>query len=157
MNLDSSMHGVYLTELRQIADDRGAVLHMLRSDAAEFEQFGECYFSEICPGHIKAWKRHERQTQNIAVPVGRVRFVLLDHRQDSASHGNLYEIELGRPDSYYRLRIPPGIVYGFACLSQETALIANCSDEPHDPSESVIVGVDELDYIYSWDTEQHDK
>src|ERR1700744_3933814 len=61
-----SIAGLILTPLRQIADERGAVLHMLRADAAEFRGFGECYFSEIRPGVAKAWKRHQRQTQNLA-------------------------------------------------------------------------------------------
>ena len=37
--------GVIITELRQINDERGAVLHMLRCDAPEFSRFGECYIS----------------------------------------------------------------------------------------------------------------
>src|SRR4051812_49366335 len=44
--------GVGVAELRQIVDHRGAVLHMLRSDAPDFRQFGECYFSEVAPGAI---------------------------------------------------------------------------------------------------------
>ncbi len=44
------IEGVMLTTLRQITDERGAVLHMLRADAPGFRGFGECYFSEIRPG-----------------------------------------------------------------------------------------------------------
>jgi len=40
---------VLITDLRQIGDERGAVLHMLRCDAPEFVRFGECYFSEVLP------------------------------------------------------------------------------------------------------------
>ena len=70
-SLESLIDGVILTELLQINDERGAVLHMLRNDAPEFTRFGECYFSEVLPSTIKAWKRHHNQTQNLAVPVGR--------------------------------------------------------------------------------------
>ena len=61
--------GGVITELRQISDERGSVLHMLRCDAPEFVRFGEYYFSEVLPGTIKAWERHRAQTPHLAVPV----------------------------------------------------------------------------------------
>ncbi len=134
--INSLIKGVTLTELRQISDKRGAVLHMLRCDAPEFVRFGECYFSEVLPGAVKAWKRHRLQTQNLAVPVGRIRMVIFDDRESSSNRGMVQEFELGRPDAYLRLRIPPGLWYGFSCISAEPALLVNCADMPHDPSES---------------------
>ena len=130
------IEGVSLVELRQIADERGAVLHMLRNDAADFTQFGECYFSEVLPGATKGWKRHRLQTQNLAVPVGRVRFMIYDDRAGSASRGESQVIELGRPDAYRRLRIAPGLWCAFTSVSAGPALVVNCSDLPHDPAES---------------------
>ena len=42
MNVNTSnagpIDGLTFTELRQITDDRGAVLHMLRCDSADFTQ-----------------------------------------------------------------------------------------------------------------------
>src|SRR5438128_1654836 len=65
--------------LRIIADDRGAVLHMLRADSPFFTGFGEVYFSETRSGTVKPWKRHRRMTQRLAVPVGRMLFAILDN------------------------------------------------------------------------------
>ncbi len=142
--------GVIITELRQISDERGAVLHMLRCDAPEFVRFGECYFSEVLPGAIKAWKRHRAQTQHLAVPVGRIRLVIYDDRESSPTRGNLQVLELGRPDAYLRLRIPPGLWYGFACISAMPALLANCADLPHDPIDGEVLGVNDPAIPYSW-------
>ena len=128
--------GLTFTMLRQIVDERGAVLHMLRCDSADFTRFGECYLSEIVPGAIKAWKRHREQTQNLAVPVGRVRLAVYDDRFASSTRGNLQILELGRPDNYGRLRIPPGLWYGFRCISNMPALLVNCADLPHDPADN---------------------
>ena len=135
-SVQSWIEGVVLTELSQLGDSQGTVLHMLRCDAPEFTRFGECYFSEVLPGSVKAWKRHRVQTQNIAVPVGRVRVVIYDDREGAATRRQLQVVELGRPDAYLRLRIPPGLWYGFACVSDRTALLVNCTDLPHDPQES---------------------
>lgn len=142
--------GVIITKLNLISDKRGSVLHMLRSDATEFISFGECYFSEVLPGAIKAWKRHRVQTQNLAVPVGRIRLVIYDDRVSSHSQGNLQILELGRPEAYLRLQIPPGLWYGFACIGETPALLANCADIPHDPVESEMCPVDHPAIPYKW-------
>ena len=150
-SLVPEIDGVTLTPLRQIEDARGAVLHMLRSDAEDFTGFGECYFSETRPGVVKAWKLHHRQTQNIAVPVGRIRLVIFDDRADSSTRGRLAELELGRPDCYVRVRIPPGLWYGFTSLGTIPALLANCADLPHDPSECEVLDPSNANIPYAWE------
>ena len=145
-----NIDGVEITPLRINSDDRGAVLQMMREDSSGFQRFGEVYFSEVLPGAVKAWKRHTRQTQNLVVPVGRVQFVFFDSRTNSPSNGQLSIIELGRPDKYCRVRIPPMVWYGFRCLSDSPSLIANCVDFPHDPSESETRAVGDALFPYSW-------
>ena len=126
-------------------------MQMLRSDAEGFTQFGECYFSELLPAAVKAWKRHRLQTQNIAAPVGRVRVVIYDDREGSATRGALDVLELGRPENYMRLRIPPGVWYGFLCMSATPALLVNCSDLPHAQAESETRASDDASIPYRWD------
>lgn len=145
------IEGVVLTALKEIKDDRGSVLHMLRADSTDFAQFGECYFSEVSPGAIKAWKKHTVQTQNIAVPVGRIRLVIYDARENSATKNNLFVIELGRPDAYKRVRIPPGVWYGFTCISTSAALLANCADHPHTPMESEVLYYTDPLIPFNWE------
>lgn len=156
MNPAAQIDGVVLTELRQICDERGAVLHMLRSDAAEFRRFGECYFSEVLPGAVKAWKRHRLQAQNFAVPVGRIRLAIYDDREGSSTRGKLKVIELGRPDAYLRVHVPAGLWYGFSCISRTPALLANCADFPHDPAESEVARIDDPAIPYLWLTQSDD-
>lgn len=47
---------VQLHPLRQIPDDRGKVMHMLRCDDPWFEKFGEIYFSVVYPGVWSGFK-----------------------------------------------------------------------------------------------------
>lgn len=148
--LTSEIDGVVITPLCQILDARGAVLHMMRNDSPEFTKFGECYFSEVTPGAIKAWKRHRLQTQNIVVPVGRISLVIYDDRPDSKTRGQLQYLELGRPDAYIRVQIPPGLWYGFASLGDARALLANCADIPHAPDESEQLPMDTDCIPYRW-------
>lgn len=147
----SEIAGVVLQPLRQIEDDRGAVLHMLRCDSPFFTRFGEVYFSLILPKVIKAWKRHKVMTQHLAVPVGRIKLVLYDERPFSTSHGRIEEHILGRPDHYNLIRIPPLVWYGFLGLGHSPSLLANCTDLPHDQEEVEVLPVFTTLVPYKWD------
>ena len=146
----SEITGVLITPLKILADNRGAVLHVIREDAQGFNGFGECYISEVKPQIVKAWKRHTRQTQNMTVPSGMLKLVLFDNRDDSPSKGKIEVWELGRPDNYYRITIPPHIWYGFTSISNETAMIVNCVDIPHAPDESVVLDINDPSIPYKW-------
>ena len=149
--IKSKIDGVVIAVLKQIEDERGAVLHMLRSDSPLFSKFGEIYFSIVNKGVIKAWKRHRQMMQRIVVPVGRIRLVFFDDRMNSSSKGEIEEIILGRPDKYYLICIPPMLWYGFQGISEVPALLANCSDMLHAPSESEQLLISN-DYIpYNWE------
>ena len=148
--LSELIDDVVLTELKQFSDERGTLLHMLRNDDPLFTTFGECYFSEVLPGAVKAWKLHRNQTQNFSVPVGRIKLVIYDNRKNSISNGNLQYVNLGRPDSYFRIMIPPGLWYGFTCISEMPALLVNCADIPHDPQESEIRMSDDISIPHRW-------
>lgn len=113
----------------------GPVLRLLRGDALSRLCRGEIYFSEVWPGHVKAWKRHRRQTQNFTVPGGRLFLAIHDTRPESPSRGKTLGVCLGRPDAWGILRIPPGLWYGFAAIGNAPALICNLADLPHDPAE----------------------
>ncbi len=128
------IHGVHLTPLQQIPDERGAIFHMLRCDDPEFEAFGEIYFSLVYPGVIKAWHLHTRMTLNYAVPIGMIKMVLYDARPDSPTQGQLQEIFTGERN-YLRVRVPPGVQNGFKGIGPVPALVANCATIPHDPGE----------------------
>ena len=126
--------GVTVTPLRQIIDERGKVMHMLRRDSDAFDAFGEIYFSVVNPGAIKAWHIHKKMTLKYAVPVGNIKFVLHDDRDESPTKGETQELFLG-PDNYCLVKVPPLIWNGFKGLGHVPALVANCATIPHDPEE----------------------
>ena len=126
--------GVRITPLRQILDERGAILHMLRADAPHFEQFGEIYFSMVHPGVVKAWHIHDRMTLNYAVPMGAIKMVLFDDRPSSPTKGELMELFIGERN-YQLVTVPPGVWNGFKGIGVHPSLVANCATLPHDPAE----------------------
>ena len=47
--------GVKIIDLKKIPDERGMIMHMLKSTDSHFKNFGEIYFSCGYPGVVKAW------------------------------------------------------------------------------------------------------
>jgi dTDP-4-dehydrorhamnose 3,5-epimerase len=142
--------GVETVPLRVIADERGAVMHMLRADAPHFTQFGEIYFSIVHCGAVKGWKRHRRMTLNLAVPVGRVRLVVFDDRDGSPTRGTTLDFLLG-PDNYQLVIVPPGLWTAFQGIAEGPSLVANCASLPHDPAEAETRSLDDPPIDVSWD------
>ena len=132
--MKAMVEGVIIEPLKQIIDERGKVMHMLRADSPLFKRFGEIYFSMVSSGVVKAWKKHKLMTQHLAVPVGRIKLVLYDCREKSPTFGQIDSLEIGE-HHYCLVRIPPLLWYGFQGLSSIPALIANCTDLAHDPLE----------------------
>jgi len=145
----TDIDGLLVTPLRRIPDERGAVLHMLRADADHFERFGEIYFSLVYPGAIKGWHVHRRMTLNYAVPVGMVKLVCYDDREDSSTRGALTELFVGELD-YKLVTIPPGVWNGFKGIGDRAALVANCATEPHTPDEILRKDPFTPDIPYDW-------
>lgn len=142
--------GIKITPKKQILDERGKIMHMLRNNDPEFSQFGEIYFSVIYPNAIKAWHVHKTMTLNYVVVHGNIKLVLYDLRENSKTKGNLQEIFLGE-SSYNLVTIPPGIANGFKAVGNLMAIVANCATEPHTTGE--ISRIDPYSDIipYSWE------
>ena len=126
--------GVKIKPLARIPDERGTVMHMLRCDDPDFQQFGEIYFSIVYPGVVKGWHIHERMTLNYAVISGMIKLVLYDERKDSPTKGELQEIFMGE-DDYVRVTVPPQVWNGFKGIGIKPAIVANCATLPYDPEE----------------------
>lgn len=142
--------GVAVHPLRQIPDERGKVMHMLRADAPHFDRFGEIYFSVVYPGAVKAWHLHKRMTLNYAVIQGSIKLVLYDERDGSSTRGQLMELFVGEAN-YCLVTVPAGVWNGFKGIGGASAIVANCATHPHDPEEIVRIGPSSAQIPYSWD------
>jgi dTDP-4-dehydrorhamnose 3,5-epimerase len=144
------IEGVRIAPLRQIQDERGTVMHMLRADDPHFERFGEIYFSTVYQGVIKGWHLHDRMTINYAVPVGSIKLVLFDDRDGSSTRGEVQEIFLGG-SSYSLVTVPPFVWNGFKGIASPYSLVANCATIPHDPTEITRLDPFSPKIPYDWD------
>ena len=141
--------GVIVTPLRQVFDERGKVMHMLREDDAVFSKFGEIYFSCTYPGAIKAWHLHRKMTLNYAVVFGAVKCVLYDDRPNSKTRGLVEEYFLS-PENYFLLTVPPLVWNGWKGIGEKVSVVANCATMPHDPDEIDRLLPNDSSIPYNW-------
>ena len=149
--IKSFIQGVEIIKKNQIVDDRGIILHMLRVDDKNYKKFGEVYFSTINPNKIKAWHFHKLMTLNYAVVHGSIKLVLYDDRDESKTKGTIQEIMLSN-ENHYLVSIPPKIWNGFCSSNNKHAILANCSDIPHDKEEIIRLPFDDPKFSYKWRT-----
>ena len=141
--------GILVHPLGQIPDERGKIMHMLRSDDSHFERFGEIYFSVVYPGVVKGWHLHKRMTLNYACVSGMIKLVLYDDRSESSTQGQIDEFFLGE-SNYVLIRIPPGVWNGFKGVGTEPSMVANCATLPHDPQEITRMDPFQNHIPYDW-------
>jgi len=143
------IHDVKITPLKIISDNRGKVIHMLRTDSQVFEKFGEIYFSTIYHQSIKGWHLHKESTLNYVCIKGKVKLVLFDNRKESSTKGVYQELILS-PEDYFLVTIPPNIWNGFKGLDKAESIIANCLTLPHDEKEMVRKDSFDKSFSYKW-------
>lgn len=131
------IEGVMARRAKVIPDERGRLGEIMRCDDPWFEKFGQVYFTTTYPGIVKAWHYHSKQTDHFYVMKGTVKVGLYDSREDCATHGTVNEIYLGEHCPGL-LRIPPGVLHGWMCVSDVEAYVVNIVSEAYnyaDPDE----------------------
>lgn len=145
------IEGVIISPLSQIKDARGAVMHHINYKSPNYKGFEEVYISKTLPNVVKAWKLHKRMTQNFCVPVGSFKIAIFDNRNESETFGCVNEYLIDEDEFYSLLTIPPGVYYGFKCLSQYPGVIVNLTNLLFDSSEVVRLDIQNEIIPYNWD------
>jgi dTDP-4-dehydrorhamnose 3,5-epimerase len=131
--MDPLADAAFLTRLKTIAHPKGDILHAIKASEGSFQGFGEAYFSSVCKGATKGWKKHLRMHMNLVVPVGSIAFHVHNEVQAKTTR-----FTLGR-DNYLRLTVPPGNWLAFEGLSDGISMLLNIASLEHDPDEAVNV------------------
>jgi dTDP-4-dehydrorhamnose 3,5-epimerase len=146
--IKSDIDGVILTTQKIISVDGGNVLHAMKRDDPGYTSFGEAYFSTVKSQAIKAWKRHRRMTLNIVVPVGSIRFIIVDDRNIKAAEPHYQEVILSK-DNYNRLSVPSMVWVGFQGLSKGNSMLLNIASIAHEPDEFDRRDINEIEFDWS--------
>ncbi len=122
------IEGVVTKQLKQVADERGWLIEILRSDWEHFQKFGQIYVTAAYPQVVKAWHMHKKQTDHIACIKGMIKLVLYDDRAKSKTGKELNEFKIGEKNLTL-VKIPPEIWHGFKAIGEEYALVLNVPTE----------------------------
>ena len=133
------MDGVVLTPLKQIKHPLGDLYHAMKKSDKDFSGFGEAYFATVNQGSAKGWKKHTEMVLNLIVPVGEIKFVIYNKDLEE-----FYSVQLSQKN-YQRLTIKPGLWVSFRGLG-ETNILLNVASIEHNPTESVNVDLEDIDY-----------
>ncbi len=129
-----TVDGVVVTPLKRIHHPKGDVYHGMKKSDAGFAGFEEAYFSTIHANDTKPWKKHYQMTLNFVVPMGEIRFVIFDDRENSPTKNNFFDITLGE-NNYQRITIPPNVWVVFSGIGIQFNLLLNVANLEHDPNE----------------------
>ena len=144
---DSDLENIRVTQLSTFDVDGGRVMHGIKKNDTGYVGLGEVYFSYIDPKAVKAWKKHNRMTLNLVVPLGKVRFVFCDPLNDGH-----YRVEDIGEGNYVRITVPPGIWFGFQGRAMSSSLILNLTNLSHSPEEVIRKDLEEIQF--NWRNEQ---
>ncbi|MGB2981210.1 MAG: dTDP-4-dehydrorhamnose 3,5-epimerase family protein [Candidatus Zixiibacteriota bacterium] len=144
--------GVVTRKLKVIPDERGRLMEILRSDDEIFSRFGQVYMTTAYPGVVKGWHYHKVQTDHIAVVKGMLKLVLYDNRDNSPTKGEINEFFLGEHNPVL-VKIPPLVLHGFKCISEEEAVCINVPSEVYnyDQPDEFRVDPHKNDIPYAWE------
>jgi len=128
------IEGVKTKRLKVIPDERGRLMEILRRDDDLFLGFGQVYMTTTYPGVVKAWHKHEKQTDNICCLAGMLKLVLYDGRKGSPTFGQIEQHCLGTHNPVL-VQVPFGVYHGWMCVSPEEAVVVNIPTEPFNRQE----------------------
>ncbi len=144
------IEGVQITSRKVIPDDRGKIMHIMKSSDSQFITFGEVYCSTVFPGVVKGWHMHKKMTLNYVVLKGNIKFVLYDDRPESKTYQQIQEVVIGE-NQYVMVTVPPFVWNGFKGIGLEEAFVINFTDIPHDTEEIVRMDPHQNEIIkYNW-------
>jgi len=121
-------------KLSKHVDDRGWLAELVPSS---FGRICHVYVTTCLPGVIKAWHRHEKQTDRFILLGGRLLVGLSDGTNKKSVVMMPFESVLV---------IYPGVWHGFSAIGNEEAVVLNCTDTPYDPSDEFRLPVDSFGF-----------
>ncbi len=130
--MNNFIDGVVVTPLTLLANERGRLLEVQRSDDPAFPGFGQIYVTQSFSGVVKAWYRHRVQVDQIAAITGLVKLVLFDDREGSPTKGAITEVIMGELAPKLVL-IPSGVWHGFKAIGDTGAFLVHINNKAFAP------------------------
>ncbi len=139
--------GIIKKNLDILASENGEIFHAFHTLRDNEIDLKEVYFSSIRKNSLRAWKLHTKMTLNLLAIYGSVKIVLIDKRENSSTYNEINEFLLSQ-NPFFRLKIPPGIWFGFQGVGRKNNILCNFADLHHDKNEVRNCLYGELEYKF---------
>lgn len=122
------IEGVIIKDLKKYSDERGWLSEIYRCDEFDFQP-AMAYISETKSGVVRGPHEHEKQADCfVFLGPGDYEIHLWDNREKSQTNGRYLKIAAGACAPKL-IVVPPGVVHGYKCVSQENGLSINLPDK----------------------------
>lgn len=150
------IEGVTTKRLEPRADERGALMEILRSDDPIYEGFAQVYATLNYPGVVRAWHWHAHQVDLFTVVQGMVKIVLYDRREGSPTFGEVNEFFVGEQNPIV-LRVPEGVYHGYKTIGVAPALLLNFPSQLYnrEQPDEMRIPYDSDEVPYDWEIKMH--
>lgn len=119
---------VVIKKLNKFDDDRGWLCEIFREDEMDYKPLMS-YVSVTKPGVIRGPHEHVDQSDFfVFVGPGRFELHLWDRRESSETKGEYFHEVFGE-DNPTAVIVPPGVVHGYKCVSDNNGWCINLPDK----------------------------
>lgn len=126
------IEGLIIKELKKNSDGRGWLVEIFRHDSPEYSgEFSPMmsYVSVTKSGVVRGPHEHKAQADLfVFLGPGKFRLHLWDNREISDTYKEYMEIE-GGEGKQISVLVPPGVVHGYKCISDQDAWSINLPDK----------------------------
>ncbi|NCT55133.1 dTDP-4-dehydrorhamnose 3,5-epimerase [Candidatus Falkowbacteria bacterium] len=123
------IENIIIKKITKYEDNRGYLSELFRKDDLNGYLPEMAYLSYTEPNIIRGPHEHKFQSDLfIFLGPGNFRLYLWDRRENSQTKGESLEIEVGELNPVSVL-VPPGVVHGYKCISEVSALSLNFPDK----------------------------
>ena len=142
--------GAFVTKLRRVTNDKGSLREVWRIDDALTAQARQAYLTTTPPNVVKAWYKHQKQTDQITPVSGRGRLVLLDTRTEGREAKPVI-IDLDADDPVMVV-IPPAVWHGFQAIGESPLTLLHLNDRAFDhvKTDELRISPDDPVIPYRW-------
>ncbi len=143
------IEGVETKQLVRHSSGRGYFQEIIRETDPFFEGFGQWSLSYNSQGTItEEWHIHYIQTDYFFVPIGVIKVVLCDMREELLSYKQIDSYVLGEISDPVVLKIPPRVAHGLKVL-KGPAYLNYITTHTYNKDDEGRIPLDEIDYDWS--------
>ncbi len=114
-----------IKDLKVFLDDRGSLFEALRVDDKIFDtEFAQLTVATVFPGVVKAWHRHQKQTDFMVCVKGNIKLCLTENGKDIRTYF------LGEKNPIL-IKIPKKLWHGYICIGDQSAIVLYVTNQTY--------------------------